>query len=52
MVAPLIEEVSKREEERQKMLKNQVELKKNVKILIAMLRSPKMCDIFFKYEKM
>ena len=43
--------MSKREEERQALLKKQVDLRKYIKILIAMLKSPKMCDLFFKYEK-
>ena len=33
------------------MIENQIDLKKHLKILIAMLKSPKMCDLFFKYEK-
>ena len=48
---PLIEEVTKREEERQKLLDNSIELKRQIKILLAMLKSPKMCDLFFKFEK-
>lgn len=51
VVIPLIEECSKREEERQKLIASELELKKNLKILFAVLKSPKMCDLFQKNAK-
>lgn len=44
VIKPLREEVQKLEEWRLKHLNDQVDLKKYVKILLAMLRSPRMCD--------
>ena len=51
VIKPLRENVQKLEEWREKHRNDQVDLKKYLKILLAMLRSPRMCDQFFKYEK-
>ena len=48
---PLIAECTKRETECQ-MLRHEVkERTKNLKILFAMIRSPKMCDLVYKEER-
>ena len=47
----MIEQCSKRESECQFLRSEIADRTKSLKILYAMLRSPKMCDLFFKSEK-
>ena len=51
VVMPLIAECSKREAQCQIMFKEVVERNKNLKILWAMVRSPKLCDLVYKAER-
>ena len=51
MIKPLIEETSKREKECQELIHEVKERTKNLKILFAMIRSPKMCDLVYKEER-
>lgn len=51
VVMPLIAECSKREAQCQIMFKEVVERNKNLKILWAMVRSPKLCDLVYKTER-
>ena len=51
MVRPLIAEVTKREKENQELIQQAKERKKNLKIMYAMIRSPKMCDLVYKEER-
>lgn len=51
IVLPVIEEVTKREIENQKLLSEVKDRTINLKILFAMIRSPKMCDLLHKTER-
>jgi len=51
VVRPMIEEVSKREVENLNLIAEIRERTKNLNILFAIIRSPKMCDILQKIEK-
>ena len=51
VVRPLIGEVSKRDDEIEKLKNEILERTKSVKIMFAMMRSPKMCEIFQKNER-
>ena len=48
---PLINEAVKREKESQELEKELKERTKNLKILFALIRSPKMCNLFYKEER-
>ena len=47
----MIAEVAKREEECQELLLQVKERTKNLKIVFSMIRSPKMCDLFYKEDR-
>lgn len=51
VVNPLIKEVAKREEENQRLLTEVRERTVSIKMLFAMMRSPHMCDLFYKTER-
>ena len=51
MVNPLISECAKREKECQELIEEVKERTKSLKIIFAMIRSPKMCDLMYKEER-
>ena len=51
IVPPLIEQVTLRQKEIDKLTEDNKTLQKNLKMLHAIIRSPKLCDIYSKQEQ-
>ena len=51
VVRPLINEVAKRDDEITKLKNEILDRTKSVKIMFAMMRSPKMCEMFQKNDR-
>ena len=51
MVKPLLTECMKREKETTEKSNFAEDAKKSLKILFAMIKSPKLCDLMFKEER-
>ena len=51
VVMPLVAECAKREKQLQEMFKELSERTKSLKIVYAMIRSPRMCDLLYKAER-